>query len=401
MRSNHMIKGTEIHAIVMNTLESNRYMGEKFSPPGRDLLFNATYQHPKSSLDCSQCDRSQVVNRIPRKSREPQIHYGLVASGNQVIKDAKTRDSLAQKLGVLCFEMEAAGLMNQLPCLVIRGICDYCDSHKQKAWQGYSALSASAYAKVLLTVVPISSSKETDFRSQRKTGTQSVDIVPNEPSIKSRRIDVLKRLNVSKYRDQKDRNPVRIPGTCEWLVTHPIFQAWKEIQRSQMLWVSANPGCGKSVLAKYLADSVLTSHPGRTVGYFFFKDDFEDQRSIAKAICCILHRLFYHNRGLLTERIIEQFEMNERIVDSFSDLWDVLISAAKQKDAGEIICLLDAFDECEQDGWSQLTEALQRLYTDETRHEFNLKFLITSRLYGRIRHRFPTHTDTRTTFDSS
>ncbi|PIG79045.1 ankyrin repeat-containing protein [Aspergillus arachidicola] len=212
--------------------------------------------------------------------------------------------------------------------------------------------------------------------------------IRNEPSLESRGMDVLKRLNVSKYRDQKDRNPVRIPGTCVWFTTHPIFEAWQETRTSRMLWVSANPGCGKSVLAKYLADSVVTCRAGRTVGYFFFRDDFEDQRSIVKALCCILHQLFYHNRDLLTERIIEQFEMDEGIVGSFSDLWNVLISAAKQKEAGEIICLLDALDECEQDGWSQLTEALQRLYIDETRNTFNLKFLITSRLYGRIRHGF-------------
>ncbi|RMZ48480.1 hypothetical protein AFCA_008493 [Aspergillus flavus] len=173
MRSNHMIKGSEIYATITNTLDSNRYMGEHFSPPDKDLLFNATYQHPKHCLDCSNCDQSQVVTRIPRKSHEPQIHYGLIASGNQVLKDAKTRDYLAQKLGTLCFEMEAAGLMNQLPCLVIRGICDYCDSHKQKDWQGYSALSASAYAKVLLTVVPISSNNRTGVRIHMQSNKEA------------------------------------------------------------------------------------------------------------------------------------------------------------------------------------------------------------------------------------
>ncbi|QMW33392.1 hypothetical protein G4B84_008823 [Aspergillus flavus NRRL3357] len=210
----------------------------------------------------------------------------------------------------------------------------------------------------------------------------------NERPLQSRQMDVLKRLNVSKYRDQKDRNPVRVRGTCDWFVTHPTFRAWQETQTSQMLWVTADPGCGKSVLAKYLADSVLTSHAGRIVGYFFFKDDFEDQRSIVKALCCILHQLFYQNRDLLTAHILEQFEMDERIVDSFGSLWNVLISAAKQTDTTEIICLLDAFDECEPDGRSQLTVALERLYTDESRHNFNLKFLITSRLYGDIRQGF-------------
>ncbi|KAK6814396.1 hypothetical protein RU639_009430 [Aspergillus parasiticus] len=210
----------------------------------------------------------------------------------------------------------------------------------------------------------------------------------NERPLQSRQMDVLKRLNVSKYLDQKDRNPVRVLGTCDWFVTHPTFKAWQETQTSQMLWVTANPGCGKSVLAKYLADSVLTSHAGRTVGYFFFKDDFEDQRSIVKALCCILHQLFYQNRDLLTTHIIDLFEKDESIVDSFGNLWNILISAAEQSDTTEIICLLDAFDECEQDGRSQLTGALQRLYTDESQHNFNLKFLITSRPYGDIRQEF-------------
>jgi nucleoside phosphorylase len=49
------------------------------------------------------------------------------------MKDGPTRDCISQELdGVLCFEMEAAGIMNVLPCLVIRGICDYADAHKRK-----------------------------------------------------------------------------------------------------------------------------------------------------------------------------------------------------------------------------------------------------------------------------
>jgi nucleoside phosphorylase len=69
-----------------------------------------------------------------------------------LMKDAVMRDSLASE-GVLCFEMEAAGLANRFPCLVIRGICDYSDSHKNKRWQGYAAMTAAAYAKDLLKVM--------------------------------------------------------------------------------------------------------------------------------------------------------------------------------------------------------------------------------------------------------
>jgi nucleoside phosphorylase len=83
------------------------------------------------------------------------VHYGLIASGNQVIKDAKFRDDLDQRYDgkVLCVEMEAAGLMNNFPCIVIRGICDYADSQKNKDWQEYAAAIAAAFAKELLQYI--------------------------------------------------------------------------------------------------------------------------------------------------------------------------------------------------------------------------------------------------------
>jgi nucleoside phosphorylase len=70
------------------------------------------------------------------------------------MKDATVRDRLAAEMDVLCFEMEAAGLMSHFPCLVIRGICDYSDSYKNKEWQGYAAMAAAAYAKDLLCRIP-------------------------------------------------------------------------------------------------------------------------------------------------------------------------------------------------------------------------------------------------------
>jgi nucleoside phosphorylase len=84
-----------------------------------------------------------------------RVHYGLIASGNQVIKDANFRDRLNESLGgnVLCVEMEAAGLMNDFPCIVIRGICDYADSQKNKDWQEHAAAVAAACAKELLAYV--------------------------------------------------------------------------------------------------------------------------------------------------------------------------------------------------------------------------------------------------------
>ncbi|KAN0087056.1 hypothetical protein V8E54_000744 [Elaphomyces granulatus] len=146
----------EVISIVLNTNVQTKSRS-LFSRPAdeHDRLFNPAYDHPPSEDTCINCDKRELIYRHPRTSDEPQIHYGLIASGNQVMKHGETRDQLGKEYGMLCFEMEAAGLMNQLPCLVIRGICDYSDSHKNKHWQGYAALAAAAYARILLSVVSV------------------------------------------------------------------------------------------------------------------------------------------------------------------------------------------------------------------------------------------------------
>jgi nucleoside phosphorylase/tetratricopeptide (TPR) repeat protein len=153
LQSTNMVK--KDHSI-SDIFENNLDMTSEFfhPPPQHDRLFNAKYDHPESEGSCVKCDRTHLVDRESRPSNEPLVHYGLIASGNQVMKHGLTRDRLANEHGIICFEMEAAGLMNQLPCLVIRGICDYSDSHKNKQWQGYASLTAAAYAKLLLSVVP-------------------------------------------------------------------------------------------------------------------------------------------------------------------------------------------------------------------------------------------------------
>ncbi|OQV04219.1 hypothetical protein CLAIMM_09135 [Cladophialophora immunda] len=125
------------------------------SNPEHDLLFEANYTHVVEGHTCDQCNKEKLVPRLSREPPGSMVHYGTIASGNQVIKDGVARDKLSSELGgVLCFEMEAAGLMNDFPCLVIRGISDYADSHKNKTWQPRAAATAAAFAKEVLSVIP-------------------------------------------------------------------------------------------------------------------------------------------------------------------------------------------------------------------------------------------------------
>ncbi|KAJ5629830.1 hypothetical protein N7528_003487 [Penicillium herquei] len=125
----------------------NRLPEFKRKNAGRDVLFDPNYDHVEAAT-CGSCDKGRIIHRKQRRQRNKNIHYGNIASGNQVIKNAAERDRISLELGgVLCFEMEAAGLMNEFPCLVIRGICDYSDSHKNKCWQPYAAAASCCACK--------------------------------------------------------------------------------------------------------------------------------------------------------------------------------------------------------------------------------------------------------------
>ncbi|KAF7502552.1 hypothetical protein GJ744_005491 [Endocarpon pusillum] len=156
LQANHLLKDPELTRHLSEMSKKFPRMQAAGAYPGvqHDQLFKAEYSHPPGNDTCTKCDPLQAVCRSIRSDSVPGAYYGLIASANQVMRDGMTRERLQQELDVLCFEMEAAGLMDDFPCLVIRGICDYADAHKNKRWQPYAAAVAAAYAKELLCVIP-------------------------------------------------------------------------------------------------------------------------------------------------------------------------------------------------------------------------------------------------------
>ncbi|KAK8066884.1 hypothetical protein PG997_013631 [Apiospora hydei] len=213
-------------------------LAEKYLRSDRlqDVLFNADYSHVPNVADsgvqyvdqdtCKRCDINKSVKREPRGMK---VHYGTIASGNQVIKDAAVCDQLSKDLGgILCVEMEAAGLMDTFPCIVIRGVCDYADSHKIKAWQEHAAAVAAAFAKDLLGYVqPGEVSQERTAQEQiygkldiLTDGVKSVQ--QHFLSEDERRIlDWLSPLDYGpRHSDHLQR---REEGTCNWLLESETF----------------------------------------------------------------------------------------------------------------------------------------------------------------------------------
>jgi nucleoside phosphorylase len=155
MRSDHLVADNKVVVFLSQLLQRAPGLSIYRHPPEDDVLFDADYPHvPSGSRTCENCDTTRLIRRPPRHLDGPKVHYGLIASGDQAMKRAARRNAAAGNVGdILCFEMEAAGIATEFPCIVIRGVSDYADSHKNDNWQSYAASAAAASAKELLSYV--------------------------------------------------------------------------------------------------------------------------------------------------------------------------------------------------------------------------------------------------------
>ncbi len=211
--------------------------------------------------------------------------------------------------------------------------------------------------------------------------------------------ELLKTL-ASDYKSDKDSVSARIPDTCEWFFKDDRFLKWRDSKHSRLLWVSAGPGCGKSVLSRSLIDErrVCTSAMASTVCYFFFKDGQKQRMRGANALSAVLHQLF-ENTALVSHALPSAKNYSEKLKDAFGELWEILTKCAQDSEAGEIICILDALDECEKDSRSQLLEKLVSFSSHIESHKsssYRLKFLVTSRPYDDLEERFKSLSDVST-----
>jgi hypothetical protein len=154
------------------------------------------------------------------------------------MKDASTRDQLGDELGILCFEMEAAGLMNHFPCLVVRGICDYSDSHKNKQWQDYAAGTAAAYARELLQ----SSVRSTATISKREEVIRIRLKIPISKSVFFGREAELEHLQQAFDATQPTRQFAVVWGLSGYGKTQLAIEylTWKDEDYDSILWIDSS-----------------------------------------------------------------------------------------------------------------------------------------------------------------
>ncbi|KAG5752614.1 hypothetical protein H9Q70_004752 [Fusarium xylarioides] len=349
-------RGHQLDTRIDDILKEDPRLKKEFQRPqaSTDRLYHSSKVHPPN--DQSSCakacgdDPSTLIVRSDRTEYEddPAIHYGLIASSNRLMKDALTRDALAAKKGVLCFEMEAAGLMNHFPCLVIRGICDYSDSHKNKEWQGFAAMMAAAYAKDLLYQIhpdkveverPISEVLSSIEATGHETNHAVMSMASDHRFAKIERWlsppDYSTNANLARER--------RHPGTGTWLLNSPAFQEWK-LGTRQHLWLYGLAGCGKTILSTTILDHLQTDT--YTALTFFFFDFSDPRKQKLEDLLRSLAAQLYHTGNEAARRLDSLFTSHDDgrrqpDTNALSACVDTMIQIT-----GKVFILIDALDEC-------------------------------------------------------
>ncbi|KAF6835360.1 ankryin repeat protein [Colletotrichum musicola] len=307
-----------------------------------DRLFRSDFLHGDSGLTSDQAGcSSNAYNLARRKERRDaksrtEVHYGTIASANRLMKDATTRDRIAKNDGVLCFEMEATGLVNHFPCLIIRGICDYSDTHKNKEWQGFASLVAAACARDLLGRIALTAVEDENpiadtlkaMTAQTRLKEVKEWLNPADPST-----------------NFNDARKVRYRDTGEWLLKSHQFREWEDGDRRQ-LWLHGMQGCGKTVLAYTIIERVAakTDGDGVIVRVFFDCRD-PTKQSFDSMVRSLLYQLYCSGDEAECDAIYRSLDGKMKEGQPPTDfLMDSLHAALKVRRNPSIV--LDALDEC-------------------------------------------------------
>ncbi|KAL5591167.1 hypothetical protein FOBRF1_014724 [Fusarium oxysporum] len=345
LRAGHELNSSRVSGILQERMKS---LANYNHPNAADRLFQASYRHDPSMANCQTCDQSQLEQREARRSCKPKIHYGGIASSNQVMKDAVTRDRLAQELDIICFEMEAAGLMDVLPCLPIRGICDYSDSHKAKDWQKYAAAVAAAYATEFLEALPATGDALRDSRPNAH--------FPEQADLDNHRLQLMESLRFEQIDSRKATIKTAYSKTCSWFLKHRNYLEWlnleKHSQHHGFLWIRGKPGAGKSIIMKFIYTKMKKTDittGALTVSFFFNARGGLLEKSVLGMYRSLLLQLLEGFPDL--QRILDDPDLiprNQVTCPPLNILKDLFRSAISSLEDRALTCFVDALDECDE-----------------------------------------------------
>ncbi|KAH8170005.1 phosphorylase superfamily protein [Sarocladium implicatum] len=369
MKANHMEGSWRVKNNILYLLKKSEEIRNTYQQPDRqtDILFPEDTPHVTGMTDCDRCDTKTIQERPKRSLNNPKIHYGLIASGDEVVVSVRKRKEFMQRVGgdVLCFEMEAAGIATEYPCLVIRGISDYADQHKTKGWQPYASATAAACAKELIELieperVETSVNGHSSSRDGSARGTKRRRSSESPDRYRDLRYKATESLQFDGCDARARDVSMEFHGTCEWLFQSEIWERWyqpgthNDSPASRLLCMRGKPGAGKSTLMKVALEHVQKKAGGRNlvvVSHFFNARGSRLEKSVSglyrSLLCQLLKRLSVAD--------VESLSMPTNFEEEYQ--WRVnelanLLRATVQKlhvRQSSIVCFVDALDECEGD----------------------------------------------------
>ncbi|KAK2786337.1 hypothetical protein FQN53_006705 [Emmonsiellopsis sp. PD_33] len=328
---------------------------------------------------------NEEIERETRDSDNPEVYYGTIASGDTLFKDAAYRDKVLSRLGddCICIEMEAAGLMNDFPCIVIRGISDYADSHKNDVWQRYAAATAAAYAKELLYDVDCQELQQTLRACDLENISEQLTEISSNTKAISATIESMQKDSESERirgwlnppdpsTNLNEARKKRLNGTGSWLLETELFRQWKSGSR-QYLWLHGIPGCGKTVLSSTIIDHLDQESDGFVVLNFFFDFNDSKKQSLENLVRSLVIQLYSKCKNSRAE--LEALEKSCGIHQqqpAFESLFGVFLEMVNS--AGKVQIVIDALDECEK-----REDLLSWIETFTSSSPKELRLLLTSR----------------------
>lgn len=406
----------QIQSLVSEAKYRQRHKGATYMYPGfeTDILFESTHchRHYNSSqcvcadynpeedlhavcdearnLDCEQtgCGLGTLKHRdrLHQKSllekggnlkaaQIPSIFFGRFGSGDMAFNSGVHRDSLAKTHGIIAFEMEGAGIWDELPCIIVKGVSDYGDGHKTRKWaewQNFAAATSASVARALIERYPqtdkspVTELKADQVHSQLQENRTCLDalFITNPEDDKQRIEDTKGGLLLDAY---------------IWIIRNEEFVQWLDDPETRLLWIKGDPGKGKTMLLCGIINELKTTSSRGNIYYFLCQATDNRLNNASAILRGLLHMMVVQYPALISY-IRHEYDKSGKSAFEGVNSWIILSRIFEQmlKDdllkSREPIFIIDALDECVVDS-TQFLEIIVRLSTSSSQ----AKWLVSSR----------------------